>query len=554
MKASPPIHLEIQRHRKSHYGVLRSSYRDPESGKVKHRQYGRITGQSLERLRLIQASFRGEVCPIGDKKSLKITDSKEYGASAALLALAKDIGLDTMLYSKPHVSWVKDVLAMVVGRIVFQGSKRSLSKVTSESALWELSGVTGTVDVNKHCYESMDCLIKRQKAIQTSLAKKHISNGALVLYDITSTYFEGAYETSELVDFGHNRDKKRGHEQIVIGLLTDARGCPVAVEVFPGNTNDASTMDSKVREVRERYGIKEVVMVGDRGMITKSVEKKMADIAPTDQLRIISALKHSEVEDLLARTGQQPELFDEHAVIEIWDKNEPGKRFCLCRNPLNAARETKTRNELLGIAIKKLTHIAQRKNKTKPELIGSQVERVFIRTKMRDFIKWDVDEGRLIWHVKEDEVAKAQALDGCYVIKTTVPQEIMSSQEVVSAYKSLGGVEQAFRHMKTVSLEMRPVYHKTDERIKAHVFICMLAYYLLWHFIDRLRPLLGPKGSKKKSKTGSNKPSEFTVRSLLNKLKKICQNEVEMGEIKFRMNTKCNEQQETILKHLGVKI
>jgi hypothetical protein len=233
-----------------------------------------------------------------------------YGASAALiaLALARDIGLDTDIHPKPLTqNWIAPTIAMIAGRILHQGSKLALSRQSRNSALWELAAVKGPVDVDKHCYEPLDELLSRQKQIQKALTKRHLQNGCLVLYDITSTYFEGAYEDSKLVQFGYNRDGKRGHEQVVIGLLTSSDGCPVAVEVFPGNTQDASTVEAKVKELRQTYGIQEVVLVGDCGMITSAVEEKLSALPEAEGLKIISALTHRQMVDLLQRTGRQPD-------------------------------------------------------------------------------------------------------------------------------------------------------------------------------------------------------------------------------------------------------
>ena len=239
MKPARRVHLEIQKHRSSFYGVLRSSFR--EDGQVKHSNHGRITGLALEQLQLIQAAFRGDVVPKDSPEAFQVLSSKEYGASSALLALAKELGLPQMIYSR-NEPWVNDCMAMIVGRILYAGSKLSLSHQWKNTVLWELCGVSGPVDVEQHCYEPMDRLLDRQKAIQKALASKYLRDGCLVLYDISSSYFEGAYEESEIVLFGYNRDGKRGHEQICLGLLCNAQGCPVGVEVFPGNTQDASTV------------------------------------------------------------------------------------------------------------------------------------------------------------------------------------------------------------------------------------------------------------------------------------------------------------------------
>ena len=265
--------------------------------------------------------------PKGSAEDLRILTSKEYGASYALLELAKELGLDRALYSRKE-AWVKDCLAMIVGRIIYAGSKLALSNQWKNTALWELSGVEGKVDVDLHCYLPMDRLLERQGAIQRTLAARHLQDGHLVLYDITSSYFEGAYTQSDIVTFGYNRDGKRGHEQMVIALLCSAEGCPVGVEVFAGNTQDASTVPEKIAQLQRQYGLKEIIFVGDRGMITKTVAEKIKGI---EGLHTISALTHRQIVGLLERKVITAELFDEEKIVEVFDPEEPKRRYCLCR-------------------------------------------------------------------------------------------------------------------------------------------------------------------------------------------------------------------------------
>jgi hypothetical protein len=554
IKHQPPIHLEIQRHRKQPVGILRSTFRDPADGKIKHTQHGRITGMPLETLLNVQAALRGGVVPKDDPGAFQVVGSKEFGASAALLALARAIGLDRAIYSKPGETWVNDVLAMVVGRIVWQGSKLSLSQRWQDSALWELCGTPGPVDVDEHCYEALDRLLERQPAIQQTLARRHLANGCLVLYDITSTYFEGEYEESLLVQFGYNRDGKRGHEQVVIGLLTDARGCPVAVEVFPGDTQDAATVEGKVKELRELYGVKELVLVGDRGMITASNERKLALLPQAEGLKIISALTHREIVELLERNGLQPELFDDRDIIEIADASDPARRCCLCRNPATAARETKTRAELLARTTREFERIAGRKRRAKAEVIGAQVGKVLARTKMSKFFTWKIDAGRLVWSLDQEAVAAAAALDGCYVIKTTVSAAAMDKEQVVARYKGLSQVEQAFRNLKSVCLEIRPVHHKKDERIRAHVFLCMLAYYLLWHFLERLAPLFDEQRAGLAAGRLQPKQRAITLDGVLESLKALRRNRVRVAGAEFDQVSEPTADQRRLLELLGVKL
>jgi transposase len=515
----PRIHLEIQNHRSSPIGVLRTTFRDPVSGKISHTQHGRITGVPLQTLLNVQAALKDEVIRCDDPDAFKVVKSRELGASAALLELAKDIGLSTCLYSRPQEQWVQDALAMIVGRITYQGSKLALSQTANISALWELCGVQGKVDVDEHCYEVMDRLLERQAGIQKHLAAKHLSDGCIVLYDITSSYLEGEYEESEIVQFGYNRDGKRGHEQIVIGLLTDAKGCPFAMEVFPGNTQDASTVTAKIKELRNTYGFKEIVFVGDRGMITKSNEAKLAELPEAEEFKIISALTHRQIVALLAKNELEPSVFDDRNIVEIIDTEDHNRRYCLCRNPHVAEKSGATRRSLLERTKQGLTRIAERKTKGEAAKLGAQVGKLLAKTKMGKFINWAVNEGRLEWSVKEEEVTAEAAMDGCYVIKATVPTEDMDKETVVSTYKSLQQVERAFRSMKTVKIELRPIYHRKDERIKAHAFLCMLAYYLLWHMKARLEPLFAKQEEEIISGQRQRKDRTWTIDNVLENLK-----------------------------------
>ncbi len=540
------LHLEIQRHRKNYYGLIRSSFRS--NGSVQHTSHGRISGLPLEKLQLIQAAFRGEVIPKDSADSFQILSSREYGASHALLQLARALELPQILYSR-NESWVGPALAMILGRIIYAGSKLALSNQSQNTVLWELCGVTGQVDVDKHCYDVMDRLLPRQPAIQRALAKKHLQNGHLVLYDITSSYFEGEYEASDIVTFGYNRDGKRHHEQMVIALICNAQGCPVGVEVFAGNTQDASTVPDKITEIQNQYGISQLIFVGDRGMITQTNGRKLAGI---EGLQLISALTHRQIVALLEKKVITLELFDEKVIAEVLDPDNPKKRYCLCRNPESAKRETQTRQNLLALTRQALEAIAApsktKTNKTVPaEKIGARVGRVLQRFKMGKFVDWSVnkDSHKLEWQFRQDKIDGEERLDGCYIVVADVPPEAMGTAEVVASYKKLGFVEQAFRNLKTVQLEVRPVYHKKDERIRAHVFICMLAYYLQWHAWQRLQPLFDGDGE------GKNR--RWTFVNVIEKLATIRSNRVKSGGVEFDLRTQADSEQERILGLLAGK-
>ena len=535
-----PIHLEIQTHRGKPCGLLRSTYR--EDGKIKHTSHGRITGCSLQTLKLIQASFRGEVILKSDADALRLLSSREYGASKALLSLADEIGLTRALYSRCE-PWVRDCLAMIVGRIVYAGSKLALSHQWKNTALWQLCGVEGEVDVHQHCYQAMDRLLERQEAIQKHLADKHLAQGSLVLYDITSSYFEGEYADSEIVKFGYNRDGKRGHEQVVIGLLCSKEGCPVGVEVFTGNTQDASTVPNKIAELQNRYGPKDLIFVGDRGMVTQAVEGKISGVKG---LSTISALTHRQIVTLLARKVVQPELFDERDIVEVIDPEDLTRRYCLCRNPQSAERDGNTRRTLLARTQQELDKMVASKRSGDADKIAARVGRLLAKTKMGKFVQWSTEDGKLLWCFNEEKIEAEQLFDGCYIIVSNVPAEQMTKRQLVASYKSLALVETAFRNLKTVQLEVRPVFHKTDDRIRVHVFLCVLAYYLQWHMNQRLQPLYDSDGTQAKR--------QWTFQAVIDRLGAIRSQCIKMAGTEFEQITLPEEDQQKILDLLNVKL
>jgi len=540
MKTPRPLHLEIQQHRRHVYGLIRSSYR--EQGRVKHTTHGRLTGMSLSQLKLIQAAFRGAVIPKDAPQALQLGDSKEHGASAAILAVARTLGLDRALYSR-HETWVQDVLAMIVGRVVYAGSKLALSNQWKNTTLWEQCGVTGPVDVDQHCYAPMDRLLARQGAIEKTLAARHLKAGRLVLYDITSSYFEGQYTDSELVLFGYNRDGKRGHEQVVIALVCNEEGCPVGVEVFPGNTQDASTVPQKIAAIRQQYGVQEILFVGDRGMITQA---SAAQVQGLEGLNLISALTHRQIVALLERKVITPELFDERRIVEVIDPQDLRRRYALCRNPQSAQRETATRQRLLDLTRAGLDKIVQAKHRSTAEKIGARVGRVLQQYKMGKFVAWEVQDGRLHWQFNPERIAAELLLDGCYVVCADVQTETLNAEELVAAYKKLRFVEMAFRNLKTVQLELRPVFHKTDDRIRAHVFLCVLAYYLQWHMTQRLQPLF--------DSDGEGKQRQWTFENIIQRLMAIRREKVSLAGVEFFQITTPAPDQQHILDLLGVKL
>jgi transposase len=447
---------------------------------------------------------------------------------------------------------VNSLLAMIVGRLVFAGSKLSLCNHAPNTCLWELAGITEKPKVDEHCYQAMDKLLKRQSSIQKKLAHQHLQSGHLVLYDITSVYFEGEYQDSELVKFGYNRDRKQGREQIVVGLICNDQGCPVGVEVYAGNTKDETTVIDKIHEIKTVYGIEKIIFVGDRGMVTQSNIEALKD---EDDLKTISALTHGNMMTLLKEKVIELDLFDEHNIHEVIDPSNPNRRYCLCRNPVTAQRETSTRQRLLDLTGTGLQAIADYKQKTTVEKLGARVGKVLAKYKMGKFIQWSIDadadnttsrQHRLNWSIDTDKVAYERRFDGCYIISTDVEKARMNTLEVVNAYKSLAFVERAFRNLKTVQLEIRPVYHKNDDRIRCHVFLCMLAYYLQWHMEQRLAPLF--------KDDGVGEERRWTFRGIIDSLAQITRNKVSANGVEFYQNSTPTDEQKRILKLLRVSM
>ena len=487
--------------------------------------------------------------PVDDPQAFQILNSREYGASHAILAIAKQLGLHRILYSRAE-PWVSSALAMIVGRLVYAGSKLALCNHHPNTCLWELCGIDERPEVETHCYAPMDRLLQRQQAIQKALAKRHLRNGHVILYDITSVYFEGDYKDSELVAFGYNRDGKKSREQVVVALLCNDQGCPVGVEVYAGNTKDDTTVVDKVHEIKACYGIEKIILVGDRGMVTRSNIDALKDEA---DLQTIGALTHGEMMTLLKNKVIRLDLFDERNIHEVSDPNEPTRRYCLCRNPQSAERESQTRQRLLDLTTTALAEIALYQRATTVEKLAARVGKVLAKYKMGKFIQWTIAPDRqrqtsrahrLIWSVKAEKVEQEKRFDGCYVITSDVDQEQMKTLDVVRAYKSLTFVERAFRNLKTVQLEIRPVYHKSDERIRSHVFLCMLAYYLQWHMEQRLAPLF--------ANDGQGEDRRWTLRGVIDCLAQITRNRVAVNGTEFDQNSTPTPEQIHLLEILQV--
>jgi transposase len=473
--------------------LLRESYR--QNGKVKTRTLANIThlgAQKIEALRLALAgsAYAAAGSPLPD--SFRIARSLRHGHVAAVLGCLRNLQLDSIL--DPVSSRQRDlVVAMIVARILEPASKlataRGLHSDTLHHSLGEVLDVDSADETE--LYQAMDWLLPRQARIEQELAQRHLSHGGLVLYDLTSTYFEGRH--GPLGKLGDSRDDKSGKLQIVFGLLTNAAGWPVAVEVFEGNTGDPKTVAAQVGELRERFGLSDVVLVGDRGMITSARIRE--DLPASHGIQWISALRASQIQKLASGGHLQMSLFDRTDLVEIAHPDFPGERLIACFNPLLAEERARKRPDLLAATEKQLEKIVAATQRPKCPLrgkqnIGLRAGKILNRYKMGKHFQLHIEDDSFQYQRKTANIEREQSLDGIYVIRTSVPRGALSSQQVVVSYKSLSGVERAFRSLKSVDLHVRPIHHRLPNRVRARILLCMLAYYVEWHMRYRLAPML----------------------------------------------------------------
>ena len=424
-------------------------------------------------------------------EAVRIERSTPYGHVAALLGTIRRLKLDQVLGTKPSPERNR-VLAMIVARVLAPDSKLATARGLGEdSAFAALSDALGLQDVSADSlYRSLDWLLERQPVIEAKLAAKHLEEATLLLYDVTSSYLEGRH--CPLAAHGYSRDGKPGKMQIVFGLLTTAEGCPVAVEVFAGNTADPATLASAVQKARERFGLKRVVWVADRGLLTdKRIEVELRTDAGFGW---ITALRAPAVQALYEEGVLQMSLFDEQGLAEISSSGLPGERLVACRNPQLGAERARKREALLQATERELQKIVKATEREKrplrgAEKIGVRVGRVLGRFKVGKHFRLEITDAAFRFERDPERIEEEARLDGIYVIRTTVPKEEMTAEAAVAAYKSLSQVERAFRSSKT-DLDVRPLHHHTEPRVRAHVLLCMLAYYVEWHLRRSLAPLL----------------------------------------------------------------
>jgi Transposase DDE domain len=469
--------------------LLRESYR--EAGKVKKRTLLNLSDWPHERIAGFKALLKGGTVIPRDQEAITIIRSLPHGHVDAVLGTARKIGLDRLL--GPDGNRCRNLtLALVVSRILDPGSKlaaaRALSPDTATSSLGEQLAL-GVVDEDE-LYGALDWLAVRQPAIEAALAKRHFTGGTLVLYDVSSSYLEG--RCCPLAQFGYSRDGKRGKRQIVYGLLCAPDGCPVAIEVFAGSTADPTTLTSQVIKLKERFALDHVVLVGDRGMITQA---RITEDLKAAGLDWITALRAPAIKALLDGGALQMSLFDDRDMAGITSPEFPDERLIVCRNHALAGERARKREDLLAATERDLARIPAAIARKRQPLrgkaeIGLEVGAVLDRHKMAKHFALDITDTRFSFARKTDEITVEAALDGLYVVRTSLPAAVLDDAATVRGYKSLSLVERAFRCIKTVDLQIRPVYHWLADRVRAHVFLCMLAYYLEWHMRQRLAPML----------------------------------------------------------------
>ena len=560
--------------------LLRETYR--EDGKVKKRTLLNLSKWSTEQVEGLRIILKGGTAIPAGEAPFTITRSLPHGHVAAILRVIRDTGLDRLL--GPDGNRPRELaLGMIVNRIIAPGSKlataRMLDETTACTSIGRVLGLGGVCA--PEMYATLDWLEARQAEVEKSLARKHFKGGALVLYDVSSSYVEG--RCCELARFGYNRDGKKGKMQIVYGLLCAADGCPVAAGVFEGNTADPKTLATQIGKLKARFKLERVVLVGDRGMITEARIREELRPAGLDW---ITALRAPAIQALAADKGPlQMSLFDERDMAEISSPGYPGERLIVCRNRELAGERARKRSELLVATEKDLARIKAAVDRKRAPLrgkdqIGMAVGAIIGKHKMAKHFELVIEDAKLKFCRKEAEIAAEAALDGLYVVRTSLPKEALAAEDTVSAYKSLSQVERAFRSLKTVDLEVRPIYHWLSGRVRAHVFLCMLTYYVEWHMRKKLAPMLfddedkeealasrkspvakAPRSGKAQAKDASKRTGDgqpvHSFRTLIADLGTLCLNEVNAAanpNYTLTMTTRPTPLQQKALDLLGLSM
>ena len=462
--------------------LLREGYR--EGGKVRTRTLANLSKLPPEAVATLRQVLKGEKLIKADD-AFEAISSRHHGHVQAVLDAMRRLGFAQLIASRPSPQR-NLVVAMVAARILEPASKLGTTRWWNLTTLPALLGVSDADE--EDLYKAMDWLLERQPFIEKKLAARHLHHDGMALYDLSSSYFEG--RCCPLAALGHNRDGKKGKLQVNYGLLTDPRGIPVAVSVFKGNAGDPTTLLPQVDKVRKDFGIERFVLVGDRGMIA---QKQIDALRKLDGIDWVAALRSGAIRKLLDGGTLQLGLFDERNLFELTHPDFPDERLVACRNPELANRRAHKRTSLLEATAKELAKVrrmVERGRLRGQDDIGVRVGKVINQYKVAKHFKLTIEDTRFDFEIDTDKVAAEAALDGIYVLRTSLPVERMSAEETVRSYKRLTQVERAFRSFKTMDLEIRPIHHRLEKRVRAHIFLCLLSYYVLWHMLQAWRPLL----------------------------------------------------------------
>jgi transposase len=474
------MHIDVVPNRTSRPAyLLRETYR--EGGKVKKRTVANLSALSDDQIRMIRAALKGEsLYPL--ETLFKVTESRGHGHVQAVQTALSKLGMTSLLASRAsrERQWV---LAMLTARILAPQTKLATTRWWHTTTLAEEFGVSDATEAE--LYAAMDWLLERQDAIEKKLAARHLGNDSRVFYDLSSSYFEGS--TGPLARRGYNRDRKQGTLQVNYGLLTDRRGCPIAVSVYEGNTSDPHTLMPEIERLKQDFQIERLVMVGDRGMISQKAIDALGEEAGVEWL---TALKSTSIRSLINGGDLQLDLFDERNLFEMTHADYPGERLVACRNPALAERRAHQRESLLQATEAELEKIraSVEKGRLKDEAkIGVRVGKVVNRFKVAKHFELDIRDGAFAFQRNAQSIATEARLDGIYVIRTSVSESSMDAAECVRQYKALSQVERAFRTMKGADLRIRPIHHRLADRVRAHILLCVLAYYVEWHMREAWR-------------------------------------------------------------------
>jgi len=477
------MHIDIVPNRNSKPTILlRESYR--EGGKVKKHTLANLSKLSMDQVQLFRQVLKGEHLVSVDAL-FDVSSSQHHGHIRAVRTAMKRLGFDNLIASR--CTRERDlVVAMVVARILEPESKLATTRWWHTTTL---PGDLGVADATEDdLYAAMDWLLDRQGRIEKKLAARHLEEGGLVLYDLSSSYFEG--NACPLAARGYSRDKKKGKLQVNYGLLTDQRGCPVSISVFSGNSGDPTTLMPQVTKVKEQFKLDNLVLVGDRGMISQKQIDKFGGIEGIDW---ITALRSGQISKLMQDGTINMSLFDERDLYEFSHPDFPLERLVVCRNPLMAERRVRTRQSLIEATVQELEKVrgmVKRGKLKAKEKIGVRVGKVVNKYKVGKHFQLVIEEGQFSYHLLPEKVAEEAAMDGLYVIRTSLSKTRMTGEDAVRSYKRLSNVERAFRSLKGIDLKVRPIYHHLDDRVRVHIFLCMLAYYVEWHMKEAWRELL----------------------------------------------------------------